>query len=78
MTNMMCGFDGDHDEILVAYVYDEIGAAERAAFDAHLTACAPCRVEVAELRGVRAQLGRWAPPEPADRKSTRLNSSHRL
>ena len=65
MTNMMCRFDGDRDEILVAYVYGEIEPAERAAFDAHLTACAPCRVEVAELRGVRAQLGRWAPPEPA-------------
>ena len=65
MTNMMCRFDGDRDEILVAYVYDEIEPAQRAAFDAHLTACAPCRREVTELRGVRAQLESWAPPEPA-------------
>ena len=65
MTNMMCSYDGNRDEILVAYVYDEIDPAARAVFDAHLTACAPCRAELTELRGVRAQLGRWAPPEPA-------------
>ena len=65
MTNMMCRYDGDRDEILVAYVYDEIEPAERVAFDAHLTTCAACRAELTELRGVRAQLGRWAPLEPA-------------
>jgi len=62
---MKCRYDGDRDEILVAYVYDDIGPAERAAFDAHLAACGPCRAELTELRGVRAQLGQWAPPEPA-------------
>ena len=65
MTNMKCRYDGDRDEILVAYVYDDIGPAERAAFDAHLAACGPCRAELTELRGVRAQLGQWAPPELA-------------
>src|SRR2546428_261924 len=37
----------------------------RATFDAHLAACRRCRDELADLRGVRSQLGKWAPPEPA-------------
>jgi hypothetical protein len=38
---------------------------DRAAFDRHLVACAPCRAELADLRGVRSELARWASPEPA-------------
>ena len=51
-------------ETLVGYIYDELDAAERAAFEAHLAACAECREEVAGLRATRAHLARWAPPEP--------------
>jgi anti-sigma factor RsiW len=64
MTDMICGYGGDRDEVLVAYVYGDIEPAGRAAFDAHLAKCVHCRTELAELRGVRARLGQWAPPEP--------------
>jgi len=64
MTDMICGYGGGRDEMLVAYLYGDIGSAERAAFDAHLAKCGSCRTELAELRGVRAQLDQWAPPEP--------------
>jgi hypothetical protein len=64
MTDMICGYGGDRDEVLVAYVYGDIEPAGRAAFEAHLTKCVHCRTELTELRGVRAQLEQWAPPEP--------------
>src|ERR1700686_4484831 len=64
MTDMMCGYGGDRDEILVAYVYGDIEPAGSEAFDAHLTKCVHCRTELAGLRGVRAKLKKWAPPEP--------------
>lgn len=52
------------NELLVAYLYDELGDADRARMDAHLRGCAACRNELAGLRGVRAHLTAWAPPEP--------------
>ena len=64
MTDMICGYGGDRDEILVAYVYGDIEPDQRAAFDAHLTKCVHCRTELTELRGVRVKLEQWAPPEP--------------
>jgi Putative zinc-finger len=64
MIDMTCGYGGDRDEILVAYIYGDIEPAQRAEFDAHLTKCVHCRTELAELRGVRVQLEQWAPPEP--------------
>lgn len=51
-------------EQLVSYLYDDLGDAERAAFDAHLRTCAACRDELNALRGVRADLISWAPPQP--------------
>jgi hypothetical protein len=59
----MCSYF-DRDEVLVAYVYDDIDPAARAAFETHLPECAACRSELAALRGVRTQLAHWAPPEP--------------
>lgn len=66
MTDSYCGYDGNREDALIACLYDD-GAEtpERAAFDAHLAACGRCRDELASLRGVRAQLARWSPPEPA-------------
>jgi len=66
MTDSYCGYDGNREDALIACVYDD-GATtpEREAFDAHLATCSRCRDELAELRGVRAQLARWSPPEPA-------------
>src|SRR6185295_12386432 len=65
MTESFCGYPGDRDEALVAYLYDDGEAGGRTLFENHLAACADCRHELAALRGVRAQLARWAPPEPA-------------
>ncbi len=65
MTDL-CGYPGDRDEALVTYLYDPGDAdAARAAFEAHLTTCVRCREDLAALRGVRVQLGRWMPPEPS-------------
>ena len=60
-----CAFIGDRDETLIAYLYDDIDAIARARFDAHLATCVVCRDELRALGGVRQQLARWAPPEPA-------------
>jgi hypothetical protein len=66
MTDSFCGYRGDRDQALVACLYEEHGeAGERALFEDHLATCARCLDELAALRGVRAQLARWAPPEPA-------------
>ena len=64
MSDTFCTFRGEREHALVAYLYDDIGSAERAAFAAHLAGCAACREELAELGTLRAGLARWAPPEP--------------
>jgi anti-sigma factor RsiW len=51
-------------ELILGYVYGELPEAERRGFDAHLTTCAACRGEVAELRAARGHLAAWTPPEP--------------
>ena len=61
----MCQYDGERDQVLVAYLYEEIDAAERARFDAHLQTCAQCRGELSALRALRPALREWTPPEPA-------------
>jgi hypothetical protein len=67
MTHPLCGYPGDRDEALVTYLYDDgdTDAAERPIFEAHLTTCVRCSEDLAALRGVRARLGRWNPPEPS-------------
>jgi hypothetical protein len=66
MTDSFCGYQGDRDEALIAFLYDDGGdARERVLFEGHLMACARCRDELAALGEVRTQLARWAPPEPA-------------
>jgi hypothetical protein len=65
MTESMCSYSGDREAALVASLYDDGDPVSKASFDAHLAACARCRDELDALRGVRAQLGRWAPPEPS-------------
>ena len=51
-------------ELLVSYLYDDLAAGDRAAFESHLRACAACRDELNALRGVRADLISWTPPQP--------------
>jgi hypothetical protein len=65
MNETFCNFPGKRDETIVAYLYGEMEADERALFDRHLVACAPCRAELADLRGVRSELARSAAPELA-------------
>jgi hypothetical protein len=63
MTELGCTYD-NRDEAIIAYLYDDGGgSAERARFDKHLDTCAPCRAEIASLRGVRRQLTHWSPPD---------------
>src|SRR5437667_5854567 len=64
MIETMCTYPG-RDDLLIAYLYDDIEPAERTAFGVHLTACGRCSRELAELRGVRSTLSVWTPPEPA-------------
>ena len=59
MTTFTC----DDKATLVAYIYDELDAAERARVDAHLATCPPCADEVSALGDVRAELGLWIPPD---------------
>ena len=76
MTESMCSYSGDREEALVASLYDDGDPALRAAFEAHLTACGRCRDELDALRGVRVQLGRWAPPEPSFAAFARQSARH--
>ena len=52
-------------ERLIAYLYDEADAGERALVDAHLHVCAPCAEELAGLGATRQHLAEWAPPDVA-------------
>jgi hypothetical protein len=49
---------------LVSYLYDDLEGPARAAFERHLRACSDCRDELQAMRGVRADLLTWSPPEP--------------
>lgn len=54
----------DSQERLIGYVYDELPPGERQALTAHLATCRECRAELQGLRGTRAHLSLWSPPEP--------------
>jgi hypothetical protein len=62
-----CTYDGRRDEILVAYLYEDMEPPERELFAAHLPGCGACRTELDDLTSVRAGLARWTPPEPERR-----------
>ena len=62
MSDILCSYH-DREATLMAYLYDEIAPPDRETFDAHLTTCARCRVELNGLRGVRVRLGEWATPQ---------------
>lgn len=55
-------FTCDDKATLVAYLYDEIDAADRQRVEEHMRQCAACAAEVGALSGVRTQLTQWAPP----------------
>jgi hypothetical protein len=52
-------------ERLIAYLYDEADAGERALVDAHLRVCVACAEELAGLGATRRHLAEWAPPDVA-------------
>ena len=52
----------NHEQLL-DYLYDELPAEARAAFEAHLDECDVCRSELAALGGTRLALGTWSPPD---------------
>jgi hypothetical protein len=58
--NRWCG----NPDVLMSYLYDEGDPGERAAFEAHLEACAACAREVREFTALRSGLAQWTPPEP--------------
>ena len=60
---MTTRFDCDDKDTLVSYLYGEGGLEARRAVDAHLERCAACAREVQELRGMRATLAAWVPPD---------------
>jgi hypothetical protein len=51
-------------ERLVSYLYEDLPDVERAAFERHVRECEECRAELNALRGVRADLISWSPPQP--------------
>jgi hypothetical protein len=51
-------------EQLISYLYDDVSAEERTVFERHMRDCADCREELAALRGLRATLSTWKPPQP--------------
>ncbi|HAK56255.1 MAG: hypothetical protein QF463_03770 [Vicinamibacterales bacterium] len=55
----------DDKSLLVSYLYEECGDADRARAETHLAECATCRDELEALTGVRGRLANWAPPEPS-------------
>jgi len=57
----------DRESVLVAYLYDDVDAVQRVAFETHVATCEPCRTELVDLRAVRSRLAEWAAPESASR-----------
>ena len=70
MTDTRCGYRGQRDDALIAYLYDDIDSADGESFEAHLETCGRCRAELDALRRVRTQLTQWAPPHFGSRAST--------
>jgi len=53
----------EEKELLVSYLYEDLGDTDRARFERHLRQCAECRDELNGLRDVRADLTAWFPPQ---------------
>ena len=67
MTNDTgCTFGDRRNEVLIAYLYDDVDSRDRTAFERHLSTCAPCRLEMSALSDVRDGLAEWAAPDVAE------------
>jgi anti-sigma factor RsiW len=58
-----CDYTGNREDALMSYLYGEFDPPASTEFEGHLNECGVCRQEVAELRGVRAELRMWTPPD---------------
>src|SRR5205814_1894239 len=67
MSEILCAWRDRREEVLVGSLYDELGPDERIDFERHLSACATCRHELAQLGDVRSGLQSWSPPSHAPR-----------
>jgi hypothetical protein len=65
MSDTICGYAGDREAALAAYLYGDFEEGERERFAEHLATCLVCRRELDGLGAVRGALRAWAPPEPA-------------
>ena len=63
MRDTICSYGEAREDALVGYLYGELPADERDAFDRHLALCAICRTEVGALADVRSELVQWNAPE---------------
>ena len=52
-------------EQLISYLYDDVAADDRLAFERHLRECSECQDELAGLRSLRSTLTAWTPPQPS-------------
>jgi hypothetical protein len=68
----------DREAVIVAYLYDDIDAVHRVAFETHVAMCEPCRTELADLRGVRSTLAQWTAPEARQSRRQSPEVGHRL
>jgi len=63
MTALTC--EALRDDI-ISLLYDDGELAERSRAREHLAQCVACRIEYADLKGVRKSLGTWSLPVPAE------------
>src|SRR5262245_58516126 len=63
MSEQVCTYQGNRDEDLVAFLYNELPPDQRCAFEAHAATCLVCRSELTALGSIRTQLQEWTPPD---------------
>ena len=57
--NSSCNFS----ELLVSYLYDEIGEKEKSRFESHVSNCGACADEISAFGGVRSSVQNWRETE---------------
>jgi len=61
-NDIFCSYGDRREEVLTAYLYEEIDPSERESFERHLSGCLPCRTDLDALADVRGELAVWAAP----------------
>jgi hypothetical protein len=57
--NSSCSFS----DLLVSYLYDEIGEPEKSRFESHVSGCGACADEISAFGGVRSSVQNWREKE---------------